>query len=109
MAASIFTRVSGGALYVGMFLLTGWTLALVSGADAYGVYMGLLGSWLGQLVLFGFTAAIFYHLAGGLRHLAWDIGKGWSKEAASISAWMSIAFAILASLIVWGMATMGVH
>jgi succinate dehydrogenase / fumarate reductase cytochrome b subunit len=101
MAASIFTRVSGGAAYVGMLLLALWALALASGPDAYNTFTDLLGSIPGKVVMFGLTVALFYHLAGGLRHLAWDLGKGWDKRAASLSAWASILFAILASVGVW--------
>ena len=101
MAASIFTRVTGGAAYVGMFLVAAWAVALASGPEAYAIFTGLLGSILGKLVMFGFTVALFYHLAGGLRHLVWDLGKGWSKEAASASAWASMIFAVVASVAVW--------
>ncbi len=106
MAMSILTRVTGGAAFVGMFLVTGWVLALASGQAAYDSYMGLLGSIPGKVVLFGFTVAIFLHLAGGFRHLMWDLGKGYSKGAASASAWAAMAFAIVASLVVWGLAAM---
>ena len=106
MAASIFTRVSGGAAFVGMFLVAGWALALASGRDPYERYMGLLGSIPGTIVLFGFTLAVFYHLAAGLRHLGWDLGKGWSKGAADITAWASIFFAIIASIALWVVAAL---
>jgi succinate dehydrogenase / fumarate reductase cytochrome b subunit len=109
MAMSIFNRVTGGALYVGFFLLAGWALALVSGPDAYQAYMGVLGSWLGQLVLFGFTVATFMHLAGGLRHLGWDLGKGYTPAAANASAWAAIVFSIVASIAVWAIVLMGAH
>jgi succinate dehydrogenase / fumarate reductase cytochrome b subunit len=101
MAMSIITRVTGGAAYVGMFLLAGWALALVSGEEAYATYMGLLGSIPGKVVLFGFTVAIFLHLAGGVRHLIWDLGKGYAKGEASASAWGAIAFGIVAAVAVW--------
>lgn len=29
-----------------------------------------------MLILFGFTVALFYHFCNGIRHLAWDSGKG---------------------------------
>ena len=107
MAVSILTRVTGGALYVGIFLLAGWALALVSGRDAYEAYAGLLGSTLGRLALFGFTVAVFMHLAGGVRHLLWDLGKGYAKAEASASAWAAIVFALVASVAVWIVALMG--
>jgi succinate dehydrogenase / fumarate reductase cytochrome b subunit len=101
MAMSIITRVTGGAAYLGLFLVAGWALALVSGRDAYQTYMGLLGSLPGKVVLFGFTVAVFLHLAGGLRHLVWDLGKGYAKGEASASAWGAIAFGVIAAIVVW--------
>ncbi len=106
MAMSIFTRVTGGALYAGLFLVAGWALALVSGKETYDLYMDLLGSIFGKLVLFGFTVAVFLHMAGGLRHLVWDLGKGYAKGEASASAWAAIVFAIVASIAVWVIAAM---
>ena len=32
------------------------------------------------LVLFGFTASLFFHLCNGIRHLAWDAGYGFDKQ-----------------------------
>jgi len=104
MAMSILTRITGGASYVAMFLFAGWSLALVSGPRAYTTYMTLLGSPPGKIVLFGFTVAVFMHLAGGLRHLMWDLGKGYEKGQASASAWAAIVFSVVASLAVWAIA-----
>jgi succinate dehydrogenase / fumarate reductase cytochrome b subunit len=106
MAMSIFARVTGGALYVGMFLLAGWALALASGQEAYETYMGLLGSIPGKVVLFGFTVAVFLHLAGGVRHLLWDLGKGYAKGEADASAWVAMAFAVVASIGLWVIAAL---
>ena len=106
MAVSIFTRVTGGALYAGIFLVAGWTLALVSGQEAYETYMGLLASIPGKIVLFGFTLAVFLHLGCGLRHLIWDLGKGYAKGEANASAWAAMVFAVVASVAVWVIAAM---
>ncbi len=103
MAASILTRVTGVGSYIGLLLVAGWALALASGRDAYEDYIGLLGSIPGQVVLFGFTLSVFYHLAAGFRHLMWDLGKGYEKSAANASAWAAIVFAIVASVAVWAL------
>jgi succinate dehydrogenase / fumarate reductase cytochrome b subunit len=106
MAASILNRVTGVGAFVGMFLLAGWALALASGQEAYEGYMSLLGSIPGKIVLFGFTLAVFFHLACGVRHLVWDLGKGYAKGVASASAWAAIVFAIVASVAVWAAAAL---
>jgi succinate dehydrogenase / fumarate reductase cytochrome b subunit len=106
MAASILNRVTGGACFVGLFVVAGWALALASGREAYEAYMGLLGSIPGKIVLFGFTLAVFFHLACGVRHLIWDLGKGYAKGVASASAWAAFAFAVVASVAVWAVAAL---
>jgi len=69
---SITHRGTGVALAAGTLLLLYWLLALADGPDSYARAQSLLGSWLGQVVLFGFTFALFYHLCNGIRHLLWQ-------------------------------------
>lgn len=104
MAASIFTRATGVALYVGLFVVVAWAVSLASGPDAYGLFMGLMASWLGKLVLFGLTVSIFYHLAAGLRHLVFDSGAGFELKTANMTAWLCMAFGVVATLVVWVLA-----
>src|SRR5579859_1657016 len=108
MAASILTRVTGVGSYIGLLLVAGWALALASGREAYEAYVGVLGSIPGQIVLFGFTLSVFYHLAAGFRHLMWDLGKGYEKNVADASAWAAIIFAVVASVAVWAVYLLGV-
>ncbi len=76
-ALSIFHRITGCALGAGTLLLTLWLVAAASGDAAFSAVQALLASWLGLLVLIGFTAALFYHFCNGIRHLFWDFGKGY--------------------------------
>ncbi len=101
MAASIGNRVAGVALYAGALVLAGWALALASGPDAYAGYMAVLGSLPGKVVLFGLTFSLFFHLAAGVRHLVWDFGHGFAPRTASATAWLAIAFGLVAAVAVW--------
>jgi succinate dehydrogenase / fumarate reductase cytochrome b subunit len=101
MAASIATRATGVALYVGLLIIVGLALALALGPDAYATYTGVLGSPLGMLVLFGLTVSIFYHLGAGIRHLVFDSGKGFLPKSANFSAWFAFVFGVVASLALW--------
>jgi len=76
-ALSIFHRITGCALGAGTLLLTLWLVSAASGEGAFSVVQALLASWIGILILIGFTAALFYHFCNGIRHLAWDAGKGY--------------------------------
>lgn len=101
MAASILHRGTGMALYVGLLILAGWVAALAAGPDAYAAYSGLLGSILGKLVLFGITVSIFFHLANGIRHLAWDLGEGFQPKTADTTAILAYVFAVIAAVGLW--------
>jgi len=104
MASSIFHRATGVALYGGALIAAAWAISLAAGPDAYGLYMAILGSLLGKLVLFGLTLSIFYHLASGVRHLVWDAGHGFELRTATLSTVLVMAFAVVATLVVWALA-----
>lgn len=96
---SILHRVTGVALTLGTLLLTWWLTAAAYGPDEFAVAQGFFGSWFGQLILWGFTFAVFYHLANGVRHLLWDFGWGFEKEQVRLSGLIMIGFAVAASLV----------
>ncbi len=104
MAASILTRATGIALYGGLLVIALGALTLATGQEAYSQYVSLLGSWLGRLVLFGITFSIFYHMAAGVRHLVWDMGKGFEPRTANMSAVVCMAFGLVAAIVVFALA-----
>lgn len=101
MATSILHRATGIALYVGVLIAAGWAVTLAAGPGAFGAYRALLASVLGQLVLFGLTVSLFYHLANGVRHLFWDAGRGLDPKTADMSGWASIVFGVVAAVLIW--------
>ncbi len=98
---SIAHRATGMALYVGALILAGWVASLAAGPAQYFQYRALLASPLGQIVLFGLTLSIFYHLAHGVRHLFWDFGKGYQLKTANLTSVVAISFAFAASIAIW--------
>ena len=76
MMMSIAHRITGAGLYLGTLLLAWWLIALSMSAGAFAVASGFMGSIPGELILFGFTWALFHHLLGGLRHFIWEAGYG---------------------------------
>ena len=84
---SILHRLTGVALAVGTLLLTYWLVAAASGPEAFAGAQGLIGSFLGRLLLFGWSFALFYHLCNGIRHLFWDAGKGFDLPTVVRSGW----------------------
>ena len=100
MATSIVHRVTGVGLALGTLLLAWWLIAVASGPETYQSFRTIAGSWFGQVVLFGFTWALAFHLLNGIRHLVWDMGYGFDKDDANRNSWiiilLSIALAVAA-------------
>ena len=101
MALSIAHRVSGSALAVGLLLLTWWLVALASGPEAFATVQAVMHSWIGVLVLFGYSFVLFYHLANGIRHLVWDAGFGFDLEVARQSGMAVLVFAGAMTVLTW--------
>lgn len=88
---SITHRATGILLAAGFLLLAYWLLALASGPEAYLNANAFFTSLIGRLLMFGVVFSFFYHLCNGIRHLAWDTGRGLDIEAARKSGWFVIA------------------
>jgi succinate dehydrogenase / fumarate reductase cytochrome b subunit len=98
---SIFHRMTGIALGLGTLLLTLWLVCAASGDDAFSIIQAFLASWLGLLILFGFTVALFYHFCNGIRHLAWDAGKGFELPTMHSTGRLVFAATIILTVAFW--------
>lgn len=107
MAASIFNRVAGVALYGATILLVVWLLAAASGPEAYAPVDALLNTVFGQVCIYLVVAALAYHLAAGIRHLVMDTGAGFPLKSANTSAWLCILVAIAAPIVLWAVLNFG--
>ncbi len=101
MVMSIVHRITGAALTFGMLLLAWWLMAAASGPGAFATANGFFASWFGRLVLFGFTWALLHHMLGGIRHLIWDTGAGYSAAARNGLAWATLAGSVVLTFLVW--------
>ena len=72
---SISHRLTGLALYLGAALLAVWIMLTVYGcADCVNP---LIFSPFGLVIIGAWSFAFYYHMLNGIRHLFWDIGKGY--------------------------------
>lgn len=102
MAMSILHRLTGAALYVGTLIVAWVLVAAASGPQYFDYVTGLLGTWPGLVVLFGYTWALLHHLVGGVRHFIWDTGRGYDIETIDLLAWGSLAVSGALTLLIWG-------
>ena len=101
MVTSILHRATGIALVAGMLGLVWGLVALAGGEKSWAAFATCAGSLLGQLVLFGFSWALAYHLINGVRHLVQDAGHGYAIPDFVRSSWISIIGSVVLVVVVW--------
>jgi succinate dehydrogenase / fumarate reductase cytochrome b subunit len=101
MVTSIVHRITGCGLYFGMALFSWWLMSIAVGGSTFASAQWFFGSWLGLLVMLGFTWALMYHLIAGIRHLVWDTGRGLDLGSARTMAWMTIVLSIVLTVVLW--------
>jgi succinate dehydrogenase / fumarate reductase cytochrome b subunit len=101
MAMSIAHRISGAALYVGVLLLAWFLIAASADAATFAAFSEFIQSIIGRLVLFVFTWALFHHLVGGIRHIAWDSGYGLDAPLRDQMAWATLIGGFALTIVVW--------
>jgi len=106
MMMSIMHRITGVALYAGTLLLAWWLIAASTDARAFDTANSVLTSILGQIVLLGFTWALFHHLFGGIRHFIWDTGRGMDHPEREYLAQATLIGGIVLTVVVWVVAYM---
>ncbi len=101
MMMSIVHRITGAGLYFGTLLMAWWLIAAAAGPNAYASFAAFINSFLGRLILFGYTWAVLHHMFGGIRHLIWDTGRGFDAQERE---WLSLATAVASvslTLLLW--------
>lgn len=98
---SIIHRGTGVGLAVGTVFLTWWLVAAALGPETYEATRELYGTWMGQVVLFGFSVCLFYHLCNGVRHLLWDIGLMFEIENIYRSGWVMLCASAVLTFVAW--------
>jgi succinate dehydrogenase / fumarate reductase, cytochrome b subunit len=100
MMMSIAHRITGFGLYFGTVLLA-WWLNAAANPNGYARFQAFAGSWIGRLILFGYTWALIHHMLGGLRHLIWDSGHGLGPNEREWLAAANLIGSITITLILW--------
>jgi len=100
MMMSIVHRATGIALYFGTLLLAWWLNAAAS-PNSYAKFEAFADSWIGLLILFGFTWALIHHMLGGIRHLIWDSGRGFGPNEREWLAAANLIGSIAITVVLW--------
>ena len=97
MWLSSLHRITGLLLSAGAVALAVWLIALASGAESFGVVSRVYGAGWFKVLLVGWTFCFFYHLANGVRHLAWDAGYGFDPARIRLTGRVVIVVAVAAT------------
>lgn len=98
---SISHRLTGVALYIGVLVLVWWMVMKIYGCDCI---TPLFHTTVGQLLLGAWSFALFYHLCNGIRHLFWDVGRGFNMSSVRASGVAVILSAIALTALSWALA-----
>ncbi len=98
---SIANRITGVVLSIGAVGLVIWLSAAAAGPEPYATVQQTVRSWIGRIVMLGFTFAFFLHLCGGIRHLVWDTVHGFELRSIYISGWSVVAASVVLTVAAW--------
>jgi len=101
---SILHRITGVGLSLGTILLACWLLALAGGPWEYARFAKHLHAWYGQVLLVAWSWSLLYHLCNGIRHLFWDLGRGYAIPIAYRSGYAVVAASFLLTAGAWALA-----
>ncbi|ATI03297.1 MULTISPECIES: succinate dehydrogenase, cytochrome b556 subunit [Cycloclasticus] len=98
---SIVHRGTGAFLTLGTLVLVWWLMALAGGEESFISAQQFMGSFIGRLVLFGWTFALFFHLSNGIRHLVWDAGYCFEKADVEKTSYIVLGVSVFLTIVVW--------
>lgn len=107
MVLSVFHRGTGTVLALSTPLLVYWLMTLAAGPDAYAELQQCLSHWIFKVVLLGYVFSMSYHLCNGVRHLFWDVGRGYANEEVQRSGMIAIVVALVLTLAIFFLAISG--
>ena len=81
---SILHRITGLGLSLGAVVLVFWLFSLAYLSSTAVNLHTFFSSSVGKVILIAWTFAFFYHFCNGIRHLFWDVGKGYEIETAEL-------------------------
>ena len=97
---SIFHRMTGIGLFIGFSVITWWMVVWIFSKFDPKVF-GLMNNLIVRLGLYALSAALFYHLCNGIRHLFWDMGYGYSIPTMHKSGWSVVVISGLLTILFW--------
>jgi succinate dehydrogenase / fumarate reductase cytochrome b subunit len=101
MVTSIVHRGTGIFLAFGTILVCSGLVALAWSESAFAQHRAFCASWIGMLLLLGWTWSFAFHLLNGIRHLLQDIGLGYAPAQFVRNGWIVTIGSFVLTALVW--------
>ncbi len=98
---SIIHRLSGLLLFLAALDFAVWLGSIALGSDSYNYVKEIYSSNLLMLIWLLVSLSFFYHLFNGIRHLSWDIGKGFEESQVKWTGAFVFLFSIMITGLFW--------
>jgi succinate dehydrogenase / fumarate reductase cytochrome b subunit len=98
---STLHRLSGLLLFLAALDFAVWLGSIALGSDSYNYVKEIYSSNLLMLIWLLVSLSFFYHLFNGIRHLSWDIGKGFEESQVKWTGAFVFLFSIMITGLFW--------
>ena len=98
---SILHRFSGALLFLAAMDFSIWLASIAMGENSYTLISSLFSSRLALAIWVAVSLSFFYHSLNGLRHLAWDFGKGFETHQVNYSGFIVVFLTLALTSSFW--------
>ncbi len=98
---SILHRMTGVALAVGLGLVTWFCAALAAGPESFAAFTAFTGSWIGTMMVFGWSFALCFHVCSGVRHFLFDMGYLFDIQNTERAGKIVLGAAVVLTILLW--------
>ncbi len=96
---SITHRLTGVILAFGLIVYAASFFIILQGNEAFLDLQSILSNSIARIAIWFFIYALFFHLCHGIRHLIWDVGKGFEKDNMDRNAIIELSLSFVLTLI----------
>lgn len=98
---SIMHRFSGVLLFLAAIDFSIWLASIAMGENSYALISSVFSSRLVLAIWVAVSFSFFYHSLNGLRHLAWDFGKGFETHQVKYSGFIVVVLTLVLTSCFW--------
>ena len=98
---SILHRLSGLVLFLAAFDFAIWLGSIALGGDVYAGVSRIFSTNILLIIWALVSLSFFYHLLNGIRHLLWDIGKGFDSSHVKLTGLLVVFLSLIITALFW--------